>query len=106
VNQLKNIKLREIRYAIILCLYNWGETGANENTFKSICDSMKYGLSNAEIREQLFYLRDLGYCNIEDLPSGIKHATRTHKSIDLVEYSPDHNCPTSIERPPQEWFKP
>lgn len=106
MNQLKNIKLREVRYAIILCLSNWGETGANENTFKSICDSMKYGLSNAEVREQLFYLAELGYCKIDKLPNGAIHATRTHLATDLVQHSPDHVPPASIAVPPEEWFKP
>ncbi len=106
MQQLKNVKLREVRYAIVLCLSNWGETGASENTFKSICDSMQYGLSLAEVREQLFYLRDLGYCNISNLPSGAIQAVRTHSATDLVQYSPDHVCPAGIARPPEEWFKP
>jgi len=100
-----NMILPDVRWAICALLYQWGESGCHESSIQKVCQKMKYEISFAQIKEQIFYLKSNGYCTVEKLLNGSLYIMRTATLIDLYEYREDHKCPDGINRPPQDWFK-
>ncbi|MEI6065601.1 MAG: hypothetical protein WCQ26_13485 [Pseudanabaena sp. ELA748] len=102
--EAQNIVKREARWTFCLALYNWRDQGAIEPTFRAIANAMRFGLSDAEIREQLFYLKEKGLCTIEkNSVDGGLFALRTSALIDVVEFSAP--CPDGIARPATKWWE-
>lgn len=101
--EAQNIIKREARWTFCLALYNWRDQGANESSLRAIAKTMRFGLSDAEVREQIYYLKELGYCKVEQVPiSGDLFAVRTSALSDLVEFNAP--CPHSIARPETKWW--
>lgn len=103
MNEVRNNVLRDARWTFCHALYGWRDQGVSESNIRLISKSMRYQLSDAEIREQILYLQELGYCTVEKLEiDGSLFATRTAKLTNLVEFNDD--CPPSIARPEKKWW--
>lgn len=101
--EAQNIIKRNARWTFCLALYNWRDQGAIEPTFIAISNSMHYGLSDAEIREQLFYLEQKGLCKTEkNTINGEIFAVRTSALIDYVEFNSEPI--EGIARPLAKWW--
>lgn len=94
---------RDARWTFCIALYNWRDQGATESSFKAIAQSMRFNLSDSDVREQIRYLEQLGYCTVEviEIDKSL-FATRTSKLSDLVEFNAA--CPDSIARPEKKWW--
>jgi hypothetical protein len=93
---------REARWAFMLSLYHAQELGCNQTILQRLLSDLHLPLSVAEIKVQLAYLAELGFCKIVSPFDGNFRAIITAKGQDLVNY--DSECPPSIARPDRKWW--
>jgi len=102
VQELERNRKRELRWAFCYALYHAREYGISELSLRAIANDMRSQLSDVEVREQIRYLEEIGYCRTEKLPTGDLFATRTAKLVRVVEYN--EAADEGIARPDKKWW--
>ncbi len=95
------IRREQIRWTLLLGLYNARPQGAYEQVLLAIIQAIYADSTQLEVRRELDYLEDRGLIEIKRYPDGRWWADLKRYGVDIVEYSVD--CEPGIARPIKYW---